>query len=144
MAAGVRTLSGTIVLDCEGLSQLADGGPKLLSKIEVARTHKTPVVVSAMTVVEAQQRKLRRDQLDWVISRLQVEPVTLDIAKRAVALLRTAGMQGHAHAIDAVVAATALEQRRPVALYTSDPGDLGKLCDEPGQPQAAAVVVLKV
>lgn len=59
---------------------------------------------------------------------MKVEPVTEQTAKAAANLLKTAGLHGHRHAIDATVAEVALRQPGPVAMMTSDVGDMSKLC----------------
>ncbi|WP_245690822.1 type II toxin-antitoxin system VapC family toxin [Sinosporangium album] len=86
------------------------------------------VVVSAMTPIEAQGVRVKSDRLRWYLSRLKIEPVTEDIASRAIELLRGARLHGHKYAIDAVVAATALRSVRPVIVLTSDEDDMSKLC----------------
>jgi hypothetical protein len=44
-------------------------------------------------------------------------------------LLREAGLHGHKYAIDAVVAATALQEAvKPVLILTPDVDDMTKLC----------------
>jgi hypothetical protein len=53
-------------------------------------------------------------------------------------------MRGHQHAIDSVVATTALRQVRPVILYTSDPDDLTALCTEPDRPKDERVIIIRV
>lgn len=53
-------------------------------------------------------------------------------------------MSGHRCAIDAVVAATALGLARPVVVLTSDPDDLTRLVEEPGQPKGQGVAVVHV
>ncbi len=45
-------------------------------------------------------------------------------------------------AIDAVVAATALELERPVVLLTSDPDDLSRLVEVPERPKAQPIAVI--
>jgi predicted nucleic acid-binding protein len=67
-------------------------------------------------------------RFDWAVSRLVIEPVTEDIARTASKLLALHGLHGHPHAIDAMVAATALAATPPRILLTSDPKDLAKLC----------------
>ncbi|MEU9830522.1 PIN domain-containing protein [Streptosporangium sp. NPDC048047] len=86
------------------------------------------VVVSAMTPIEAQDVRVKGDRLRWYLSRLKVEPVTEEICSRAIDLLRDARLHGHKYAIDAVVAATALEAVRPVIVLASDEDDMDKLC----------------
>jgi predicted nucleic acid-binding protein len=73
-----------------------------------------------------------------------VLPVTPETARRAGELLGATGLSGHRCAIDAVVAATALELERPVVLLTSDPDDLSKLVEEPEQPKAHRIAVVHV
>jgi hypothetical protein len=46
----------------------------------------------------------------------------------ATGLLAEAALHGHKHAIDAILAATALAAPRPITLLTSDPDDLAALC----------------
>ena len=54
--------------------------------------------------------------------------MTDEITFHAIDLLREAGLHGHKYAIDAVVAATALQATKPVVVLTSDADDMGKLC----------------
>ncbi|TKA10138.1 hypothetical protein [Actinacidiphila oryziradicis] len=62
------------------------------------------------------------------LSRLTVEPLTKDLARRASDLLKSAGLHGHKYAIDAVVTATAITTSdKPARILTSDPDDLEKL-----------------
>jgi hypothetical protein len=63
---------------------------------------------------------------------------------RAGELLGTTGLSGHRCAIDAVVAATALDLERPVVLLSSDPDDMNRLVEEPERPKAQRVVVVHV
>ena len=79
-----------------------------------------------------------------MLSRLHAEPLTRELALLAAELLHRTGMSGHQHAIDSAVAATALQQLRPVILYTSDPGDMAALCAEPDRPKDERVVVIHV
>jgi predicted nucleic acid-binding protein len=79
-----------------------------------------------------------------VLSRITIVPVTAEIARRAGELLGTTGLSGHSCAIDAVVAATALDLERPVMLLTSDPDDLSRLAEEPGRPKAQRIVIVHV
>jgi predicted nucleic acid-binding protein len=79
-----------------------------------------------------------------VLSRITVIAVTEAIARRAGELLGTTGLSGHRCAIDAVVAATALDMERPAILLTSDPDDLNKLVEEPERPKAQRIVVARV
>ena len=66
-------------------------------------------------------------RVQWVLSRLDKEPFTLAHAWDAGRLLGHSG--GRDMTIDAIVAATALAMPKPVALLTSDPGDLVRLLE---------------
>lgn len=116
-----------IVLDCEGLSRAVLRDPYLVAVVKAARDNLCPVVVCAMTVIEAVHAKTDQAALRWTLSLLTVEPVTAQIATAASALLADAGLHGHRHAIDAAVCATAMTLPGRPVLYTSDPDDLRRL-----------------
>jgi predicted nucleic acid-binding protein len=86
------------------------------------------VVTSAATLVEARDPRTSQARFDWALSRLTIEPVTEEVARAASRLLGKHGMHGHQHAIDAMVAATALAARAPKVILTSDPDDMARLC----------------
>jgi predicted nucleic acid-binding protein len=100
--------------------------------------------VSAITLTEALRGGSRDAAVHRVLSRIIVISVTEAIARRAGELLGATGLSGHRCAIDAVVAATALEMERPVVLLTSDPDDLNKLVEEPERPKVQRIVVVRV
>jgi predicted nucleic acid-binding protein len=79
-----------------------------------------------------------------VISRIAVVPVSAEVARKAGELLGKTGLSGHRCAIDAVVAATALELERPVVLLTSDPDDLARLVEEPERPKTERITIVHV
>jgi predicted nucleic acid-binding protein len=79
-----------------------------------------------------------------VISRITIVPVSAEIARKAGELLGKTGLSGHRCAIDAVVAATALELERPVVLLTSDPDDLARLVEEPKRRKTERITVVHV
>jgi predicted nucleic acid-binding protein len=120
--------AGTVVLDCEGLSKWCKEDPRVVRLIREAQNNDVRVVVSAMTTIEACDVRTRDERFSWYLSRLKIMPVTEEIAKQAMNLLRVAGLHGHKYAIDAVVAATALTVVEPVAIFTSDVDDMRKLC----------------
>jgi len=135
---------GTIVLDCEGLSKLAAGDQRARGYLDSAREKSARVAVSAITLTEVLRGSSRDAPVHRVLSRITIAPVTEAIARRAGELLGTTGLSGHRCAIDAVVAATALEMERPILLLTSDLDDLSKLVEEPECPKAARIVVIYV
>lgn len=120
---------GTVVLDSQGLSGWIDEDPRVMALLASAHRNQADIVASAMTILEVSHRGLSRPRLDWILSRVRVEPVTRDSARAASALLAASGLHGHTHAIDAVVAELAARQTRPSALLTSDPRDMRKLCE---------------
>ena len=137
-------MGGTLVLDSEGLSRLAAGDARARAYLETALARRARVVVSAITLTELLRGGPRDAPVHRVLSRVTVVPVSPQTGRHAGELLGTAGLSGHRCAIDAVVAATALERERPVVLLTSDLDDLGRLVEEPGRPKAQRVAVVRV
>ncbi len=143
--AGQRiATAGTLLLDTEGLSKLAAGDARTRGYLDSARNRGARVAVSAITLTEALRGGPRDAAVHRVLSRITVISVTEGIARRAGELLGATGLSGHRCAIDAVVAANALDAERPVVLLTSDPDDLNKLVEEPGRPTAQRIVVVRV
>jgi predicted nucleic acid-binding protein len=143
--AGRRvTPGGTLVLDSEGLSKLAAGDRLARAYLETARIRRARVVVSAIALTEVLRGGSRDAPVHRVLSRITVLPVTAEIARRAGELLGQTGLSGHRCAIDAVVAATALELERPVVVLTSDPDDLVALTEAPERPKAQRILVVHV
>ncbi|OWA16531.1 DNA-binding protein [Streptomyces sp. CS159] len=118
----------TVVLDSEGLSAWIAQDRKFLAMLQVFHDTGADLVIGANTIVEVSHSRTNIPRLNWVLSRLKVEPVTEQAAKAAAELLKGAGLQGHKYAIDATVAELALRQPKPVVLLTSDSDDLAKLC----------------
>src|SRR5262249_12119512 len=98
----------------------------------------------AVTLTEVLRGGPRDVPVHRVLSRITVQPVSAKLARRAGELLGTTGLSGHRCAIDAVVAATALDLPRPVVLLTSDPDDLSRLVEEPGRPKDQRIAVVHV
>lgn len=135
---------GTLILDSEGLSKLSAGDARTRGYLDSARDRGARVTVSAIALTEALRGGPRDAAVHRVLARITVVPVTEAIARRAGGLLGTTGLSGHRCAIDAVVAATALDMERPAVLLTSDPDDLNKLVEEPDRPKAKRVAVVHV
>jgi predicted nucleic acid-binding protein len=129
--------AGTLVLDSEGLAKAVSRTREVTEWLALARADDLRVVTSAAIVVEVAYPKINRPALEWSLSRIVVEPVTETIARRAAAILATADLHGHSHAIDAMLSATALAAAAPVTVLTSDPEDISALC-------GAAVAVIKI
>ncbi|MFT4216823.1 MAG: hypothetical protein QM619_06505 [Micropruina sp.] len=120
---------GTVVLDSQGFSSWLSEDAAVMALLAAAHRNQSDLVVSAMTIVEVSHPWLNRRRLDRVLSRTRVEPVSERSARAAAALLAASGRHGHSHAIDATVAELASRQTRPVAVLTSDPDDLSRLCE---------------
>ncbi|MGO4420114.1 type II toxin-antitoxin system VapC family toxin [Streptomyces sp. MCAF7] len=121
-------MSGTLVLDCEGLSKLVRRDSELTEWLTAAEAEDIRVVASSVTLVEARDPKVHQARFDYAVSRINVIPPTEAIARHASKLLATAGLHGHKYALDAIVAATALASPSPTTMLTSDPEDLITLC----------------
>ncbi|WP_411108240.1 PIN domain-containing protein [Streptomyces sp. c-19] len=121
----------SLVLDSQALSLLLRNDRQMITRIEAARRVGVPVLVSALTVVEAVYGKTDTARLRWLLSRLQVQDVTQADSLTAVQLLNDAGgLHGHKYAIDALVAAMALRSPAPVLVLTSDRDDWSNLCGD--------------
>ncbi|WP_455356254.1 DNA-binding protein [Streptomyces sp. SYSU K217416] len=121
---------GTLVLDCEGLSKLVNDGREVTLLVRRARDHGAHVVTSAVTTVEARHPGVHQTRFDWVLSRIDIEPVSEEIARDASKMLGAARLHGHKYALDAILCATAVRQPGPVVVLTSDPDDIAQLCGD--------------
>ena len=143
MAGRRVTGAGALILDVEGIFSWRRAMPCTRGYLDVPVTG-ARVAVSAIRVDEALRGGSRDAAVHRVLATVVVISVTEAIARRAGELLGATCLSGHRCAIDAVVAATALEMERPVVLLTSDPDDLNKLVEEPERPKAQRIVVVRV
>jgi predicted nucleic acid-binding protein len=141
---GLVPSSGTLMLDSEGVAKAARGDRIAQRSVEQALTRGMSVVVSAITLTEVLRDRPQDAPIHRLLSKVTQLPVTSEIARKAGGLLGGTGLDGHRCAIDAVVAATALAQPRPVILLTSDPGDLSKLVEEPERDKRERIHVFTV
>ncbi|WP_188192958.1 type II toxin-antitoxin system VapC family toxin [Nonomuraea sp. SYSU D8015] len=124
-------MSGAWILDSEALSLYLRADRKMTARLAAALEDDIRVVISAATIVEVDHDKVHFARLAWTLSRLTVEPLTKNLARRASDLLKSAGLQGHKYAIDAMVAATATAvSDKPVTILTSDRDDMEKILGE--------------
>jgi predicted nucleic acid-binding protein len=144
VARSRRRVGGTLVLDAEGLVKLAGGNYVAVSLVRDVHNKSGDVVTAASALAEVLRGEPRDAALHRVLSRITVVPVDGQLGRAAGELLGRAGLSGHRHALDALLAVVALDQPRPVVLLTSDPGDLGKLTDEPERPARERVAVVRV
>ncbi len=144
MARRAEVGVGTVVLDSEGVVKAAHGDPAVRRHLEQARGRGMRVVVSAITLTEVLRDRPTDAPIHRVLAKIIQIPVATDLARKAGALLGRTGLDGHIHAIDAVVAATALEQERPVVVLTSDPDDLSRLTEEPERNRRDRITLFRV
>jgi predicted nucleic acid-binding protein len=123
-----RLLARTFVLDSESVSKLADDHSDLVSYVTNARKRQAGVVASAATLTEVLRGARRDAAVHRVLKRVDIVPLTRELGRQAGELLGMSGLPATA-AIDAMVAATALNQIRPVVILTSDPRDLAALVE---------------
>ncbi|MDN3352872.1 PIN domain-containing protein [Actinomadura sp. DC4] len=121
-------LARTLVLDCEGLSKAALNDRIMQLHLMHAARRSTNVVVSAVTLTELLRGGPRDAAIHRVVKRMNVKDLTPELARHAGELLGTQGFTAEA-SIDAMVAATALAEPRPVVILTSDPKDLRALTE---------------
>lgn len=115
------------VFDSEALSKAVRGDRTVVSLIEDARREGIPIVITPMTVVEADDGRVPQARWNWITSRLVIHPLGPDQARSAQSLRRATGMHGHKYVIDTFLAVTALDQAGAVVVFTSDADDLAKL-----------------
>lgn len=120
----------TVVLDSQGLSAWIAQDRKILAMFQVFHSMGADFVIGANTIVEVSHARVNMPRLQWVLSRVKVEPVTESAAKASAELLKAAGLHGHKYAIDATVAEMALRQLGPVAMLTSAVDDMTRLCGD--------------
>lgn len=143
----ISKAGGALVLDSEGLAKLAAGDPGVRSRVTVANERRARVLVSAVTLTETLRGGARDAAFHRVLDRIEVSPVTRELGRQAGELLGDRGCSGNRQAIDAIdaiVAATALNLPRPVMLLTSDPDDLRDLVEEPHRAKHERIVVVRV
>ncbi|MFB7088008.1 PIN domain-containing protein [Streptomyces sp. NPDC056296] len=118
----------SLVLDSQGFSSWIDRDRKVMSLLEQAERDGVDVAMSAATIIEVSYGGVDMARLNWLLSRIRVEMVSKESARRSAQLLKEAGLHGHKHAIDAMVAEVALRLPGSVAVLTSDADDMVKLC----------------
>lgn len=118
----------TLVLDSEGMSGWIADDRRIGTTIKVFRQADADLVISAATIIEVTHAKVNTARLNWLLSRIKIEPLTEEASRAAAKLLKDTHLHGHKYAIDAMVAEVALRQPGPVSMLTSDVDDMRKLC----------------
>ena len=142
--AQLSGVGGVLVLDAEGLVKVATGNAVARSYFHDARETKAPIVTAASTLTEVLRGGPRDAPVHRILKSVKVEPIDVAKARFAGELLGRAGLSGHTCALDALLAAVALAQPRPVVVLTSDAKDLAKLTEEPGRPRRERVAVITI
>jgi len=137
-------VGGALVLDCEGIVKLASGDPMTRHRFEAARRRGSLVLTAAPTLAEVLRGTPRDAGMHRVLNRITVVPIDKRLGRAAGEVLGRAGLSGHQHGLDALLAVVAMEQQRPIVLLTSDPDDLRRLTDEPDRPARERVAVVRV
>jgi predicted nucleic acid-binding protein len=141
--------AGVMVLDNEGVSKAATDRAMYV-RLKVAHEDGHRVLTSAAVLAEALRGGSRDAQVHRVLSRVVVEPVSEVVGQRAGHLIGAAKLSSE-QAVDAMVAATAIEQAEQVEaadrvasvlIVTSDLPHLTKLVG--GRPGVAVVHVSKL
>jgi predicted nucleic acid-binding protein len=134
MAHRIAREGGTVVLDSEGLSKMANNDRALQVHLTIAAAKDARVVISAVTIAEVLRDSAKDANLNRVLKKLPVVHVDSGVAREAGVLLGQGTMTGTAGnpTVDALVAVTAIRSERPTVVFTSDPGDLTKLLDGSG------------
>ena len=118
----------SLVLDSQGFSGWIDRDRKVMRLLEQAERDGANLAMSAATIIEVSHAGVDVARLSWLLSRIRVESVTKESARRSAELLKAAGLHGHKYAVDAMVAEVALRLPAPVVVLTSDVDDMVKLC----------------
>ncbi|MEU4618860.1 hypothetical protein AB0G04_02615 [Actinoplanes sp. NPDC023801] len=121
---------GSLVLDSQGFSGWIDRDRKVMRLLEQAERDGADLAMSAATIIEVSHPGVDTARMNWLLSRIRVEALTKECARRSAALLKAARLHGHKYAIDAMVAEVALRLPGPVAVLTSDVDDMVKLCGQ--------------
>lgn len=127
----------SLLLDSGAVLAVAQNGHVVQRWLARARMHGVEPRVTLVTVAEVFRDRRDGARIQWVLSQLEHEPLTLAHAHDAGRLLGATGSGDHT--VDALVAATAVRMPRPVIVLTSDPKDLERLLE--GQPRITVAAV---
>jgi hypothetical protein len=126
----VTSAGGTLILDNQGLSLYMEQDRHVLAMVRSALDRGANRVISGATLIEAHHSGVKSARWHFVLSQLDIKPLSVAWSKEAALLLTHTGLHGHKYAIDAMVAVTALHQPGPVLMLTSDVDDMAKLCGD--------------
>jgi predicted nucleic acid-binding protein len=137
-------VTGTLVLDAQGLVRLAAADKMTLSLAQEVAAAGGELVTAASTLTEVLRGGPRDARIHRILRRVTVAEIDKNVGRKAGELLGATGLSGHRCTVAALLAVVALAQRRPVILLTSDPDDMTRLTEEPGHRKVDRIAVLKV
>lgn len=125
---GGLTTGGTVLLDSQGLSLYLEQDRRVMAIIRSALDRGANRTISGVTLVETIRRRIARGRWNYVLSQIDILPMSVQWFREAADLIVTHRARGHKHAIDAMVAVTAMHQPGPVVMLTSDADDMSRFC----------------
>jgi predicted nucleic acid-binding protein len=137
-------VTGTLVLDAQGLVRLAAADKMTLSLAQEVAAAGGELVTAASTLTEVLRGGPRDARIHRILCRVTVAEIDKNVGRKAGELLGATGLSGHRCTVDALLAVVALAQRRPVTLLTSDPDDMARLTEEPGRRKVDRIAVIKI
>jgi predicted nucleic acid-binding protein len=137
-------VAGTLVLDAQGIVRLAEADTSVMARASRADALGGNIVTAASTLAEVLRGGARDARIHRILRRVTVVEIDKSLGRKAGELLGATGMSGHRCTVDALLAAVALAQRRPVILLTSDPDDLARLTEEPDRRKRERIAVIKL
>src|SRR5262249_7402422 len=127
-----------------GLVKLSHGDVRAIARVKKAHARHASVVTAATTLAEVLRGSPRDARVHQVLRKIAVISVHADQARAAGELLVRTGLSGHRCALDAILAAIALSQPRPVVLLTSDIDDMVRLIEEPRRRSSERIAVVRI
>jgi predicted nucleic acid-binding protein len=137
-------IAGTLVLDAQGIVRLAEADKNVFAWASRTDALGGDIVTAASTLAEVLRGGARDARINRILRRVTVVDIDKNLGRKAGELLGATGMSGHRCTVDALLAAVALVQRRPVILLTSDPDDLARLIEEPDRRKRERIAVIKL
>ena len=117
----------SLLLDAGAVLAIARDRPEVQRWLQQARKIGVDPRVSYVTIAEVFRDAPAGRRVQWVLSRLAPEHLTLRDCHDAGRLMCATGTDGKT--LDALVAVTALRLPKPVAVLSSDPDDLERLLE---------------
>jgi predicted nucleic acid-binding protein len=137
-------VAGTLVLDAQGIVRLAEADKGAFAWARRTDALGGDIVTAASTLAEVLRGGARDARIHRILRRVTVVEIDKNVGRKAGELLGATGMSGQRCTVDALLAAVALAQRRPVILLTSDPDDLARLTEEPDRRKRERIAVIKL